>query len=182
MPYAGAAIRPGDRRRPPPSVGRGLRLITEQTGGFLRPSPEPADRNVLSSTQGLPEGDETDVRVRAAPEHEGPQMSPVIGLGPRCAHCHKRPVWTDALCSPCWRMAAACGRRPGDLALSQDHPEPASEILDSDSVELERCVAAWLAGTDPSPSDVPWPGDESVRRSRGTGSDLMDHRSGTTSL
>ena len=31
-------------------------------------------------------------------------MSPVIGIGPTCHRCHRRPLWLDGLCSPCWRL------------------------------------------------------------------------------
>jgi len=45
-------------------------------------------------------------------------MSPVIGVGPRCTRCHKRPVWGDTF-----------------------------EIRDADHLEFERSLAASLSGS-----------------------------------
>ena len=78
-------------------------------------------------------------------------MSPVIGLGARCRRCHKRPVWADALCNPCWRLSAAVGARAVEVTAGED---PSSEILDADSIEFGVRLAAWLYGTDP-PTAVP---------------------------
>lgn len=75
-------------------------------------------------------------------------MSPVIGVGPRCRRCHKRPVWADALCNPCWRLNSAFGHHAADLASEVDQGDFALEILDATCIEFERQLVAWLAGTD----------------------------------
>lgn len=80
-------------------------------------------------------------------------MSPVIRVGPRCHRCHKRPVWTDALCNPCWCLVAVFGHRPVDATPSPDRLQPVLEILDADSLEFERRLAAWLAGNGSLPPD-----------------------------
>jgi len=74
-------------------------------------------------------------------------MSPVIGVGPRCTRCHKRPVWAGTLCSPCWRLAATCGHPPLDMDAGEDGSGQTFEILDADSLEFERSLAAWLSGS-----------------------------------
>jgi hypothetical protein len=50
-------------------------------------------------------------------------------------------------------LLCAFGHRHVDPVSGQDRPQPALEILDADSLEFERGLAAWLSGIDPLSPD-----------------------------
>lgn len=57
-------------------------------------------------------------------------------IGDVCDHCHRRPVWSDGLCSPCWHLQRLTGTPP---------PRTVTPAHDSDSAEFERELRDWLA-------------------------------------